>query len=135
MVSDPPEGVDNTTFRDRCGPGGAIQLGVTREYYKERLHLHYTDAKVKFIDEEVRPIADKDSVPPLNYTVEESEIVNQVQTTVMDYVNRRAAEWVMNGKIEEEWDAYLKELENMNIDGWMEAAQKSYERFLEAVEE
>ena len=135
MVSDPPEGVDNTTFRVRCGPGGAIQLGVTREYYKERLHLHYTDAKVKFIDEEVRPIADKDSVPPLNYTVEESEIVNQVQTTVMDYVNRRAAEWVMNGKIEEEWDAYLKELENMNIDGWMEAAQKSYERFLEAVEE
>ena len=74
-------------------------------------------------------------MPPLNYTVEESEIVNQVQTTVIDYVNRRAAEWVMNGKIEEEWDAYLKELENMNIDGWMEAAQKSYERFLEAVEE
>lgn len=135
MVSDPPEGVDNTTFRDRCGPGGAIQLGVTRDYYKERLHLHYTDRKVQFIDEDVRPIADQDSVPPLNYTVEESEIVNQVQTTAIDYVNRRAAEWVMNGKIDEEWDSYLKELENMKIGDWMKAAQSSYERFLEAVEE
>ena len=58
-------------------------------------------------------------------------MVNQVQSEIITYVNRRAAEWVANGKIDEEWDSYLQELENMRLGEMMEIVQAAQTRFEE----
>lgn len=129
MVADPPEGMNTQTWRNQVCPAGGVPFFVENETYKKYQHLHYTDRKVEMIDTYVKPIADKDPIGKLNYTQDEADLVNQIQAEIMDYANRRAAEWVINGKIDEEWDAYLGELENMNLSGWMEAAQAAQERF------
>ena len=71
----------------------------------------------------------------LNYTTEEAELVDQVQTEIITFANRKAAEWVMNGKIDEEWDAYLGELEARNLSGMLKAMQAAQDRFEATMDE
>ena len=70
--------------------------------------------------EYIATIYDTERIGVLNYTTEESQIISQVQADMITFANRRAAEWVMNGKIDEEWDAYLEELNRMNLE-WLSA--------------
>ncbi len=115
MVADPPEGVNTQTFRNKCCPATGFPYYCSTEGYEKYQHIHYTDKKAEKIKaiKEISP----DPIGYLNYTKEEADVVNQVQSEIITYANRRAAEWVANGKIDEEWDAYLQELENMRLGG------------------
>ena len=129
MVADPPEGVNTQTFRNKCCPASNFPYFCSTEGYEKYQHLHYTDKKAEKIEaiKEISP----DPIGKLNYTEDEAEIVNQVQTDIITYANRRAAEWVMNGKIDEEWDSYLQELKNMRLDEMMSVVQAAQDRFEE----
>ena len=48
-----------------------------------------------------------------------------------DYIYRKRAEWITNGKIDEEWDEYLAELERVGINEWLEIKQAGYDTFVE----
>jgi putative aldouronate transport system substrate-binding protein len=37
-------------------------------------------------------------------------------------------EWYQNGKIEQEWDAYLKELDRLGLQEWLQIKQAGYDR-------
>jgi len=133
MVStDVPEGMTILMFRDQSA-AGFYPHGVTREYYDERLHLHFTDRKVNQIDNVLKQYADPSVVPGiLMYTVDESNTVNQVLADIRDYTNRRAVEWVMGqGDIDADWDAYKAELQQMRVDEYVACAQAAYTRFLD----
>jgi putative aldouronate transport system substrate-binding protein len=43
-------------------------------------------------------------------------------------VNRKRAEWITNGKVEEEWNDYLAELERLGLSEWLEIKQAGYDR-------
>ena len=133
MIGDPPEGINTQTFRLKCCPGSNHLPGFyTIEGVKKYQHLHYTDKKAAKI-ESLAKICDTERIGILNYTTEEAEVVSQVQADIITFANRRAAEWVLNGKIDEEWDAYLSELESRNLSGMlavMQAAQDRYEASL-----
>lgn len=130
MVADPPEGVNTQVFRNKCCPAGGLPHYYSLETTKRLQHLHYTDKKAKKL-EYIATVYDTERIGVLNYTPEESDIVSQVQADLITYADRRAAEWVMNGKIDEEWDAYLQELENMNLQGYLQAVQSAQDRFEE----
>ena len=129
MVADPPEGVNTQTFRNKCCPASNFPYFCSTEGYEKYQHLHYTDKKAEKI-EAIKKIS-PDPIGKLNYTEDEAEIVNQVQADIITYANRRAAEWVMNGKIDEEWDSYLQELKNMRLDEMMGVVQAAQDRFEE----
>ena len=74
---------------------------------------------------------DTEVLPALMYTVEESDTVNAVQSDLITNVNRITAEWVANGKIDEEWDSYLQNLDSMGLQDMLTAMQTAYDRFLE----
>mgnify|MGYP005807466645 CR=1 FL=1 len=130
MVGDPPEGVNTQTFRNKCSPASNIPFYYSLETVKKMQHLHYTDKKAVKL-EYIATIYDTERIGVLNYTTEESQIISQVQADMITFANRRAAEWVMNGKIDEEWDAYLEELNRMNLDGYLQAVQNAQDRFEE----
>jgi len=44
-------------------------------------------------------------------------------------VNRKRAEWIKNGKVEEEWPEYLAELKRLGLNRWLEIKQNGYDRF------
>jgi len=135
MVStDVPEGMTILMFRD-MNFASFYPWGVTREYYDERLHLHFTDRKVNQIDNVLKQYADPTVVPgTLMYTVDEATVVNQIYADLRDYTNRRAVEWVMGqGDIDADWDAYKAELQAMRVDEYVACAQAAYDRFLDVM--
>jgi len=132
--TDIPEGQTILQFRDQ-NFASWFPWGVTREYYDERLHLHFTDRKVQHIDNDLKPYADPTYVPgTLMYTVEEAEVVNAIQSDIRDYANRKGVEWVMGtADIDAEWDTYLNELKAMRVDEYIQHSQAAYSRFLETM--
>jgi len=135
MVStDVPEGMTILMFRDQ-NFAAFFPWGVTREYYDERLHLHFTDRKVNQIDNVLKQYGDPTVVPgTLMYTVDEATVVNQIFADLRDYTMRRAAEWVMGqGDIEADWEAYCAELEAMRVNEYVACAQAAYTRFIETM--
>ena len=133
MVADPPEGVNTQTFRNKCCPAGGVPFYIPTEAYEKWQHLHYTDAKAEKIrNNKANPNADLETLPALMYTEEESEIINQVQASLITEVNRITAEWVTNGNIDEQWDSYLESLKGMRMEELVNATQTAYDRFLEA---
>ena len=44
------------------------------------------------------------------------------------YVTKMLAKWIYSGGVEEEWDTYIKELENMKLADWTANMQAAYDR-------
>lgn len=71
-------------------------------------------------------------LPTLKYTLEETEANQDAITNIPDFVKQSLAEFVTGARdIENGWDTYLTELENMGLSQWIEAAQAAYDRTLE----
>lgn len=68
-------------------------------------------------------------LPTLKYTLEEAEQIQDQLTTIPDFVKQSLAEFVTGARdAESDWDSYLKELDNMGLQQWLETAQASYDR-------
>lgn len=133
MVGDPPEGVNTQTFRNKCCPSSQVPFYIPTEAYEKYQHLHYTDLKA----EKIRNLraaenTDLEVLPTLLYTDEESEIIAETQASLITEANRIAAEWVANGKIDEEWDSYINTLNSIGMDRMITTMQAAYDRFLAA---
>ncbi|MGI5899691.1 MAG: extracellular solute-binding protein [Christensenellales bacterium] len=125
-----PEGMDNTTFRDSVGLFGATPVYIDIPLYGEKLHLHYTDHKVNYINTIMMPYADPDPMPPFFMSVEETAQKSEIWTDLCEYVNRKGAEFVINNNIDAEWDAYLLELEKIGYKKAVDAQQTAIDRAL-----
>ena len=71
----------------------------------------------------------KDMKAEYNYplvfmTIEDTEQLTQYETAVKAFAERKKAEWVLNGGIDEEWDAYLEEIESLGLSKILEIKQK-----------
>lgn len=48
--------------------------------------------------------------PVVNYTAEQSEEISSLTVDIYKYVNETWASWIVNGGIDEQWDAYVDQL-------------------------
>lgn len=62
--------------------------------------------------------------PPVFMSQEDIEKLTQYETAVRAYTERKKAEWILSGGIDEEWDSYLKEMENQGLSNILEIKQK-----------
>lgn len=69
-----------------------------------------------------------DSIPILKLTEEESDWMETTGADIITYVYDNMAKWMMQGGIDEEWDAYLEQLESLGIDKHIEVLQGAYDR-------
>ncbi len=77
------------------------------------------------------PYADESMMYPsaVNLTPEESERINFLQTQINDYVEENIALFLAGEKdVDAEWDAYVAEFDNLNLDEYMELRQTAYTR-------
>ena len=51
-----------------------------------------------------------------------------VKNDVDTYVNKKIVEWFANGGVEEEWESYLNELNNMGVETYVSIYQEAYNR-------
>lgn len=135
IIPDPPEGMNQQQWRCQSCPAHSVTWAIFEDGYKDILRLTYTDKKVDFMNEYIKPYEEKDPWPPVFYTIEEAEQHNEINETLTTFADRKAAEWIMEGTIEEEWDSYLEELEKMGLQDWLDINQAAYDRWMETLDE
>ena len=57
------------------------------------------------------------------------ELLTQYETAIRGYTDRKRAEWILNGGIEEEWNAYLEEMEKLGLSKALEIKQKYFDEY------
>lgn len=129
-VKPAPEGKNATQWKDENALGGSGFFAITSNTFANILRFPATDAKVAFLNESALPYADKEAFPPVYYTVEEADEVALLKTDILSYIERKGSEWIMNGGVDEQWDAYLAELNAMGLTRLMEINQAAYDRFI-----
>lgn len=63
--------------------------------------------------------------PVVNYTAEQSEEISSLTVDIYKYVNETWASWIVNGGIDEQWDAYVDQLNQMGLERLMEIYQEA----------
>lgn len=65
----------------------------------------------------------------LTYTYDETDKMMNCNNTIPSYVNQTMAEFITGTRsIENGWDTYLKELDGMGLQTWLDCAQAAHER-------
>ncbi|WP_051197985.1 extracellular solute-binding protein [Butyrivibrio sp. MB2005] len=73
-----------------------------------------------------------ESYPSVVYTLEETETINEFISDIDEYVKETSAGWITGGGADEEFDAYVKQLEDMGMNDVVAAWQSAYDRYEEA---
>lgn len=129
-INPAPEGKNATQWKDENALGGSGFFAITSNTFANILRFPATDAKVAFMNENVLPYADKEAFPPVYYTVEEADEAALIKTDILSFIERKASEWIMNGGVDEQWDAYLKELNAMGLERFLQINQAAYDRYI-----
>ncbi|MNG39557.1 hypothetical protein D3C84_1276980 [compost metagenome] len=66
--------------------------------------------------------------PKVFFSLDELKKLSTIEASLTAYVNRKRAEWITNGKVEEEWKAYLAELDRLGLQEWLKIKQAGYDR-------
>lgn len=67
--------------------------------------------------------------PIVKFDMETTEELTFLATDIYKIVDEKMATWVVDGGVEEEWDAYLQQLESMGLSemrGYFQAAYDAY---------
>ncbi len=65
----------------------------------------------------------------LNFTPDEAEEVNEIQTTLRNYVRESIARFITGDlDVENDWASFQRELKNIGLDKYLEISQAAYDR-------
>ena len=53
--------------------------------------------------------------PNVFMSIDDTNKVSQYDTDIKKYAEQKKADWIPNGRIEKEWDSYLKKWKSMNF--------------------
>ncbi len=127
----PLNGTAPIELREKTSIGGP--LAILDSYYGK-----YTtkpdDAKerLRIVKEVMAPHMKADhAMPSIFNSIEELERLTTIETDLFAYVLRMRTEWYQNGKIDEQWDDYLKELERLGLPEWLKIKQTGYDRAMQ----
>ena len=68
--------------------------------------------------------------PNVTYTLEEINEMNRYVSDIYDYVWQMQTNWLLNGGVEQEWDAYISKLKDMGVDKLVQTYQDAYDRYI-----
>ena len=76
--------------------------------------------------EAVKP---KEIITKFAYTVEEEKEATELANVLDSYVREKVALWCTGAAdVDKEWDSYLKELDNIGLQRYLEITQAAYDR-------
>ena len=70
--------------------------------------------------------------PELKFTSEEYEELSFIKTDIDSYIETTRAKWITEGGIDEEWDAFVKQLDAMGLQDMNVIYMGAYERYVES---
>lgn len=72
-------------------------------------------------------------LPMLQYTDEELSQLTMLGTDIYKYCEAQYAHWVVDGGVEEEWDAYIKQLDAMGVQDLIQIHKNAYDFYVDAM--
>lgn len=79
--------------------------------------------------ENVAPYTPNEIWSGFNYTIEEAERLAELQNDIITYVDSMRAQFITGEASFDQWDDYVKQIEQMNLSEYMEIYKKGYERY------
>ena len=122
------EGTAPVELRERTSVGGP--LAILDSYYGE-VTTKPDDAaeRLEQMKEVMVPHMKADNIyPKVFFSLEELERLSTIEADLVPYIQRKKAEWIAKGTVEEEWNEYLEELNRLGLQDWLEIKQKGYDR-------
>lgn len=74
-----------------------------------------------------------ENYPQVMYSVDEQKKISSLNTDIQGYVDANTAKWVTEKGADKEWDAYVKQLENMGLDEFVKIQQEAVNRYESAM--
>jgi putative aldouronate transport system substrate-binding protein len=126
----PLEGTAPGELRQKTEAGGP--LAILDDYYGTVTTMP-DDAQWRldiFKDTYLADVHNQFNYPRVFLSLEQADRIAQIEADLMPFVSRKRAEWIANGKVAEEWDAYLEELNRLGLEKWMQIKQEAYDTYL-----
>ena len=70
----------------------------------------------------------KNIYPKVFFSIDELDRLSAIETDLFAYVLRVRTEWIQNGKADSDWNSYLKELDRLGLQEWLQIKQSGYDR-------
>jgi len=124
----PLDGAAPVELREKTSVGGP--LAILDSYYGDVTTMPDDAAwRLDLMNDVMVPHMSADNIyPKVFFDEDELDRLSTIEADLIPYIHRIKAEWITNGKADEEWDAYLAELERLNVSEWLEIKQAGYDR-------
>ncbi len=125
----PLNGTAPAELRQKTEVGGP--LAILDSYYGKVTTMP-DDAKwrLDLIKEYYVPYMSNNNIYPRVFmTQEDLDKLAHIEADMKDYIYRKRAEWIVNGNIDQEWDAYKQELEKYGLSEYLAIKQKYYDQY------
>lgn len=97
------------------------------EGFQSKIILPTTEGDgIKLADDAVNAAYVRDTFPVVFYTTEQLEEKAFLATDIISYISSQYAHWVKDGGVEEEWDAYLKKLDEMGLQSYVQIEKDAF---------
>lgn len=127
---DLPEGTTLDTAIHDTSPGNDGTFAVMQSVIdKLDLNANLTERKELDAFYSAYNVPAEEMYPNVFFTEEEIEEVGVLQTDIDSYVAQKYAGWIVEGGVEQEWDAFQKKLQEMNVERYVEIYKAAYDRY------
>ncbi|MDR1569265.1 MAG: extracellular solute-binding protein [Oscillospiraceae bacterium] len=133
---DPPAGLTTPEWRSLTTINGYVPTAILNEYYDNIVVMQpsaqwradiVNSVYRKYMPEII--YASDNSGQPYGLLPDEILRLNELNLDINGYVSETVAHWIVEGGVEEEWDAYINQLKKMNLDELVQLYQTGYNRF------
>ncbi|WP_172253725.1 ABC transporter substrate-binding protein [Saccharibacillus deserti] len=124
----PLEGSAPVELRQKTSIGGP--LAILDEYFGKYTTMP-DDAKwrMDLMEKVLVPhMKAENTYPNVFFSIEELDRLSTIEADLFPYMLRKRTEWYQNGKADQEWDAYLAELDRLGLQEWLKIRQDGYDR-------
>ena len=130
LTHEPLGGTSPVELRQKTAVGGP--LAILNAYYGKYTTMP-DDAKwrLDLMAKNIFPFVHNEfNYPNIFLSKADTKKIADIDADMQGYITQKRDEWITKGKIDEEWDAYLKQLKSYGLDEWLKIKQDNYDKYV-----
>ena len=130
LTHEPLGGTSPVELRQKTSVGGP--LAVLNAYYGKYTTMP-DDAKwrLDLMSKYIFPHVNNEfNYPNIFMSKQDTKRIADIDADMQDYITQKRDEWITKGNIDQEWDAYIKQLKAYGLDEWLKIKQTNYDNYI-----
>jgi putative aldouronate transport system substrate-binding protein len=123
-----PEGMTAYEWRSLEAPNNFFVYVMLNED-RNRTIFNETEIAREQLFADAKPYLEKEYFPSVLFSQEDEQKLASLKTDIMEFVDQKTAEWIIEGNIDQDWDSYVSQLKRMGLDELINIHQATYDRF------